>query len=593
MQEHMSRGAQMSTAVQGPDSEVTRSIRTSIALIGPDAARRSVIAKALASSGSRTVQEFPAYPAKLSDLPRWMEQHFDIVMLDLDSDQNYALSIVAQLATISNATVMVYSTRNDPSLLMSSMRAGAREFLPIPAEAVKEAAQGSEPVVEDSEPSPVETSDSYEPPAPAPLSNTSYSFMDSKAAYEPALPPPEPAEALQTDNRLPDFEEWDRIHLRALKELDVKGPVANGRTTSAPNSRLNDEDRPEKSDAWANQPRLFSITQPSPRPADVPEPQTKFQSELEAVKLKTEQAAVLKTPEAAPRSSVVPQTAPPSKSWLDTLEDGSQASTRPRPAVDLSTIEPIFRSIQPEEDKSNSHGTHWVILSMGLGVIACLLWLYFGHPFRQSPQPVASTPAVATTEPADQVRAAEKVPETSPTIAKPSAIGPAPGPEASTGPSPVSSGMMDAQLAAPTRISSEMKKPAPADAPPPAGISPAAMDDGNGVPQANFGSGSGLKVVPAFSAISAGVAEGYLIHKTAPIYPSFAKQGGISGVVVLKAKITKAGTVSDLRVVSGPKALGQAAMDAVKSWRYKPYLLNNQPVEVETDVKVIFSLNSH
>jgi TonB family protein len=310
------------------------------------------------------------------------------------------------------------------------------------------------------------------------------------------------------------------------------------------------------------------------------------------VKLKAEQAAVLKTPDSGPRSSIAPQTAPPSKSWLDTLDDGNNTSTRPRPPIDLNTIEPIFRSFQPEEEKANSHGTHWVILSMGLGVIACLLWLYFGHPFRQSSQPVSSTPAVSSApEPSDQVRPAEKVPETSPTIAKPSAIGPAAGTEVSTGASPVSSGMMDAQLAAPTKISSEMKKPAPADAPP-ASISPAAMDDGNGVPQTSFGSGSGVKVVPAVSAISAGVAEGYLIHKTEPIYPRFAKEGRISGIVVLKAKITKAGTVSDLQVMSGPKALGQAAMDAVRTWRYKPYLLNNQPVEVETVVNVTFSLGS-
>ncbi len=581
----------MSTAVQGPDSEVTRSIRTSIALIGPDAARRSVIAKALASSGSRTVQEFPAYPARLSDLPRWMEQHFDIVMLDLDSDQNYALSIVAQIATISDATVMVYSTRNDPSLLMSSMRAGAREFLPIPAEAVKEAELVAEPVVEAPEPSPVETSNYHELPAPPP--SASYSFTTSQAAFEPAPPPPEPAEALQADTRLPDFEEWDRIHLRALKELDVKGPAANGRSGSTGNSRKKDEDRSEPSDAWANQPRLLSITQAGPRPAEAPEPQTKFESEADSVKSKAEQAAVLKTPEAAPRSSVTAQTAPPSKSWLDTLEDGGQTTTRPRPAVDLNTIEPIFRSIQPEDDKSNSHGTHWVILSMGLGVIACLLWLYFGHPFRQSPQAVASAPAMsATPELSDQVRAAEKIPETSPTIAKPSALGPAAGVQASTGTSPVSSGMMDAQLAAPTKISRDMKKPAPADTPP-ASISPAAMDGANGVPQTNFGNGGSVKVVPALSAISAGVAEGYLIHKTEPIYPKFAKDGRISGVVVLKAKITKSGTVSDLQVISGPKALGQAAMDAVRTWRYKPYLLNNQPVEVETMVNVTFSLESH
>ena len=108
--------------------------RMSIAVIGPDKKRRAVVAKALANSEDRSVQEFAAYPEDLSDLPRMVGQNFDVVMIDLDSDEDYALAIVANLATISNAMVMVYSTRNDPALLMNSKRAGARDFLPIPAE---------------------------------------------------------------------------------------------------------------------------------------------------------------------------------------------------------------------------------------------------------------------------------------------------------------------------------------------------------------------------------------------------------------------------------------------------------------------------
>ena len=110
----------------------------SIAVIGPDKKRRAVVAKALANSEDRKVQEFAAYPEDMSDLPRMLGQNFDVVMIDLDSDEDYALAIVANLATISNATVMVYSTRNDPTLLMNSKKTGARDFLPIPAEAVGE-----------------------------------------------------------------------------------------------------------------------------------------------------------------------------------------------------------------------------------------------------------------------------------------------------------------------------------------------------------------------------------------------------------------------------------------------------------------------
>ena len=90
--------------------------------------------------------------------------------------------------------------------------------------------------------------------------------------------------------------------------------------------------------------------------------------------------------------------------------------------------------------------------------------------------------------------------------------------------------------------------------------------------------------------ISSGVAQGMLLQKTQPIYPPIAKAARVQGTVVLQAKISKTGSIEDLHVVSGPAMLQQAALDAVRSWRYRPYLLNNEPVEVETTVNVIFTL---
>jgi protein TonB len=84
--------------------------------------------------------------------------------------------------------------------------------------------------------------------------------------------------------------------------------------------------------------------------------------------------------------------------------------------------------------------------------------------------------------------------------------------------------------------------------------------------------------------------EGMLIHKTIPVYPSIGIAIHAEGTVVLQATISKSGTIENLRVLSGPPLLRQAAMDAVATWRYRPYLLNDQPVEVETTVNVIFSM---
>jgi periplasmic protein TonB len=97
-------------------------------------------------------------------------------------------------------------------------------------------------------------------------------------------------------------------------------------------------------------------------------------------------------------------------------------------------------------------------------------------------------------------------------------------------------------------------------------------------------------VVPQRIRISQGVTSGLLLRKVEPSYPAIARAARIQGDVVLKAIIDKDGNIQDLQLVSGHPMLVPAAIQAVKQWRYKPYLLNGQPVEVETTITVIFTL---
>jgi TonB family protein len=90
--------------------------------------------------------------------------------------------------------------------------------------------------------------------------------------------------------------------------------------------------------------------------------------------------------------------------------------------------------------------------------------------------------------------------------------------------------------------------------------------------------------------VSSGVMTGMLLEKTNPVYPPIAKAAHISGTVVLQATISKTGTIENLRVISGPAMLQQASLEAVKSWRYRPYLLMGEPVDVQTTINVIFTL---
>jgi periplasmic protein TonB len=83
-----------------------------------------------------------------------------------------------------------------------------------------------------------------------------------------------------------------------------------------------------------------------------------------------------------------------------------------------------------------------------------------------------------------------------------------------------------------------------------------------------------------------------LIRQVQPVYPPIAKTAHISGTVVLHAIISKDGTIEQLEYISGPPLLMKNAMDAVRQWRYRPTMLNGEPVEVDTTVSVVFTLGS-
>lgn len=85
--------------------------------------------------------------------------------------------------------------------------------------------------------------------------------------------------------------------------------------------------------------------------------------------------------------------------------------------------------------------------------------------------------------------------------------------------------------------------------------------------------------------------QGYLVHRVEPVYPSPAKAARIQGRVQLQAIISRDGRIENLRVLSGHPMLVQAALDAVRQWRYRPYILNGDAVEVETQVTVNFVLS--
>ncbi|MFY9853192.1 MAG: energy transducer TonB [Terracidiphilus sp.] len=154
------------------------------------------------------------------------------------------------------------------------------------------------------------------------------------------------------------------------------------------------------------------------------------------------------------------------------------------------------------------------------------------------------------------------------------------------------SDVMNSQLSAPSRISVDLKMLAGKEPPPSSGFGTGSEGlGGEGGSVFSGHNGPNVKIAaPRVMNISAGVAGGLLIQKTAPVYPQIAKEARVSGTVVIQATISKSGLIENLHVVNGPTMLRQPALDAVRTWRYRPYMLDGEPVEVETTVSVTFTL---
>ncbi|HEX6823299.1 MAG TPA: TonB family protein [Candidatus Sulfotelmatobacter sp.] len=134
------------------------------------------------------------------------------------------------------------------------------------------------------------------------------------------------------------------------------------------------------------------------------------------------------------------------------------------------------------------------------------------------------------------------------------------------------------------------KAPKTADAPAPSMIGMGTPDAT--APPANLVPSASPSLRPTLSTlnVSQGVSTGLLIKKVAPSYPSNALRMRVEGNVELVATISKEGNISNIKIVSGDAQLTKAAVDAVKQWKYKPYLLNGEPVEIQTQVTIKFKL---
>jgi periplasmic protein TonB len=163
--------------------------------------------------------------------------------------------------------------------------------------------------------------------------------------------------------------------------------------------------------------------------------------------------------------------------------------------------------------------------------------------------------------------------------------------------------IVNGQLRTPTKIPQKVQMIKEEEAPPPSMASSGVVGGvPGGVPGGSMGGVIGGIIsstpvavphvaTPQRVRVSSGVQSGLLVRRVNPTYPPLARQARIQGRVILQAQISKDGNIENLQLVSGHPMLAPAAIEAVKQWKYKPYLLNGEPVEVETQVEVNFTLS--
>jgi protein TonB len=162
----------------------------------------------------------------------------------------------------------------------------------------------------------------------------------------------------------------------------------------------------------------------------------------------------------------------------------------------------------------------------------------------------------------------------------------------------VQTDIVNGQLRTPTKIPKKVEMIKEEEAPPPM-MSGVVGGVPGGIPGGSMGGVMGgivgsTALIPKVAVqrirVSSGVTQGLVVHRVEPTYPPIAKAAHVQGTVILAAVIGKDGTIQNLHVVSGHPLLQGAAMDAVKQWKYRPYILNGEPVEVDTQVVVNFTL---
>jgi TonB family protein len=560
-----------------------------------------------------------------------MGQHFDAVVVDCDNEQNATLLFKSARNSTSNQTSLAVAVVEGQAGVAKAFRIGANLVLtkPINIEQAKgtlRVARGLLRKSDPTKPGSATATGSFAVPtapsaAPAPVKPVA---PKTPVAAKPVAPKPASPAATATF-KAP----------QAPTAKPAAPPAWPAPTTAAKTTPMIQDLPPaaaaEKPPAPATPAPLYNAVLAEPAPPKPASPSVSETKPTITSSLAGSGAASAPAPAREPELSKIEET-PISSAATDLFEQPTAATTPSEPSTYVGAAPSFSFGNSTAETESSSGGGKKVLIgvaAIGLIVVAG----YFGWSHMKGSNSSSAQPAAVTTPATSSTSAKPVNAQPSPTsteLSKPSPVSqpditigntsnsPSEESEASGASTPShTTGTLTRSTntaASTTKPSAEKnEKTEVADQPEtpalvikggkaPSVQSKAAAPDapaapsliGMGAPSAglpNLGT-SNTNVKPTLQtlSVSQGVSTGLLYKKVAPSYPQNALRMHIEGTVELMATISKSGDITHIKVISGDAQLTKAASDAVKQWKYKPYLLNGEPVEIQTQVTVNFKL---
>jgi protein TonB len=548
-----------------------------------------------------------------------MGTHFDAVVVDCDNEQNATLLFKSARNSTSNQASLAVAVVEGQAGVAKAFRIGANLVLtkPINIEQAKGTLRVARGLLRKGE---------------APKTGAPATAASATPAATPTVKPaPSPAKPVAAKPVAPVRSATPPAAASlpvppVVKPAAPAWPAQAAVASSVPAAHDHDEDLPEISldddilDTPATPPPKFPTP---PVPAVAAESKPAFKATAQTSLSPTSGSGAASAPAPARIADVPTSPEPPaitSKEAEPVASSGSSTESVADPHPTLFTFGGAAVAEEPGKSKK-------ILLVVAVIVIVAAAayagWSFYqgraSQPVTPAPKPAtrtltanptpaqsvnaAATPAPATAIPASPIAsqtAAVSEPKANPSAnsgdSLPENDAPAASAKATSSPAPIpaKSAPATAKPDAPAPLivkggTAPASHPATeaADAPAPSMMGMATT--GSSAPP-NIGGGAGSAPKPILQTvnISQGVSQGLLIKKVAPIYPKTAMTMHIDGTVRLLATISKSGDITDIKVVSGDQRLVKAATDAVHQWKYKPYLLDGEPVEIQTPIALVF-----